>query len=153
MRLRGNRRGQSELPESVSSRFSTWARAQDELVLLTACNAGVYGAIREGFEFALRCTNTLSKAESARAAFGSLIRRIGVKSWMGWLDAGDYVDPSAFTISDAVGEQTDSSWVCGLHAYTTHDGDIFDARLPFRLKRRDLEAGIDGTLLPGFEQE
>lgn len=74
-------------------------------------------------------------------------------TWFAYLNAGDLYAPTAFDVLADIAEQTDSQWVCGLHAYFNAHGTLVHTRLPPRFRADLIRAGAYGRGLPTIQQE
>lgn len=73
--------------------------------------------------------------------------------WYAYLNAGDLYAATAFATIADVAEQTDITWLCGLHAYFNAHGTLVHTRLPAGFKRDLIRAGAYGRGLPTIQQE
>lgn len=70
-----------------------------------------------------------------------------------YLNAGDALVPNALDVVVDLMEQTGTRWLKGYDAYYSPEGFIVGVRLPFRFRRRLVQAGAYGRILPMLQQE
>mgnify|MGYP000397233892 CR=1 FL=1 len=77
----------------------------------------------------------------------------GGADWYCYLNSGDLWDPQALDLVRHVADNTNASWLCGLHSYFSTNGSLVHTKLPFRYRQELLRAGAYGRGLPTIQQE
>jgi glycosyltransferase involved in cell wall biosynthesis len=107
---------------------ATRAAGDVELEIISEPDQGMYDALAKGF----------------RRAEGEVVF---------YLNAGDALVPNALDVVLDLMEQRGAKWLKGYDAYFSPEGFIVGVRLPFRFRRRLVQAGAYGRILPMLQQE
>lgn len=127
----------------------------DYVVMDGASTDGSVGVARDVAADAMGNVRVISEPDSGM--YDALAKGFAVTSGdiRCYLNAGDLWLPWALdVVADVFEQRQDLSWICGYYGRFNVAGQLTDATLPFRFRRRLILAGLyDGLHLPLVQQE